>query len=587
MARIPVYEERQSVSQQLRVSGLRIPDTGARFIAQGMQDVSRALNVAANVAVNVQEENAKVWASNTSSDALLKWTQTVKERQETAAPGAVDFTKSILGDFDKWSDNALKEAPADPVSKNLLASNLRQLRQNIFNTAVTFEATEGRNHRFTQMSDSILKSGQAIALQPNEVNLAQVMGERMAEIDSLRDTPTKKNQLRENLRLTLGRSGAEAMAREQPAVLLAQIDAAKKRGAKTSSGNAYLDLLPATEWDSYIKIAQSNTDALNVESTANTVWNTMGPRDDTQPVNKDLMYAQIDRDMSDRTAAERRAAKAIIDSRSAAFDYSSRQRQAATQAGVWNQVLQGKTLDQIQQSREFKILDGTTKMQLLSQIDTMRKAKADDVGQLAHYLTLTEDPAKLAGMSDAEIVAAAPKLGDTLTKDLLKRRQSLNDPNNVQAASIDEDTFKALAQEAGLDPYKPKKSENEAAALGRLKYTIEQKIDIEQQAKKRKLTPQEKETIFKQEIDNKVFIDRTLRTDPEMPIALVETDRLGDTYVVVNGQEIKLNTIPANSRNMIIRQLRAAGRPVTERAIAEVYVLSRSLPSSAVEQIPR
>ena len=587
MARIPVYEERQALSQQLRVGTLRAPDSGARFIAQGVQDVSRALGNVAQLAVNVEEENAKVFAANASSDALLKWTEEMKTRQETTQPGAADFTKSLLGDFDKYADDTIKAGPQDPASQRLLTASLRDLRKSLASTAITFEATEGRNHRFAQMSDSILKSSQAIALNPNEANLAKVMGEQSAVIDALKDTPTRKEQLREKLRLSLGRSGAEAMAREQPAVLLAQIDAAKKRGSKTSSGNAYLDLLPSTEWDTYIKIAQGNTDALNVESTANTVWNSMGPKTDTQPVNKDLMYAQIDRDMSDRTAAERKAAKAIIDQKASAFDYSARQRQASTQAGVWNQVLQGKTLDQIQQSREFQILDGTAKIQLLSQIDTFRKKSGDDVGQLAHYLTLTQDPAKLAGMSDAEIVAEAPKLGDALTKDLLKRRQALNDPNNVTEAKIDEDTFKRLAEEAGLKPYESRKSEKDAAALGRLKYAIEQRIDVEQQAKKRKLTRQEKEALFREEIDNKVFVDRSFRTDPQMPISLVGTDDLGDTYVVVNGQEIYLNTIPATSRNMIIRQLRAAGRPVTEQAIAEVYVLSRNLPSSAVEQIPR
>ena len=190
-------------------------------------------------------------------------------------------------------------------------------------------------------------------------------------------------------------------------------------------------------------------------------------------------------------------------------------------------------------------------------------------------------------MTNEEIIAEAPRLGDALTKDLIKRRESLNDPNNVIEAKIDEDTFKRLAEDAGLKPYEPRKSANEAAALGRLKYAIEQRIDIEQQVKKRKLTPQEKEALFKQEIDNKVFVDRAFRTDPQVPISLVETDDLGDTYVVVNGREVRLNTIPANSRAAIIRQLRAAGRPVTEQAIAEVFVLSKTLPSRAVEQIPR
>jgi len=386
--------------------------------------------------------------------------------------------------------------------------------------------------------------------------------------------------------LSFGRAGAEAMARDMPQVLIAQMDAAKKTGKK-SSGNAFLDLIPATEWSTYQNLAQNNTDALNVESTANSVWSAMGPKTDTAAVNKDAMFAKVDEEMSDRTPAERKAAKAIIDQKAAAFDYSARQRQAATQSGIWNQVLAGRTLDQIQNSPEFKALDGGTKIQIISQIDTFRKRGVDDVAQFMHYSRLTSDPQKLASMTNEEIIAEAPRLGDALTKDLIKRRESLNDPNNVIEAKIDEDTFKRLAEDAGLKPYEPRKSANEAAALGRLKYAIEQRIDIEQQVKKRKLTPQEKEALFKQEIDNKVFVDRAFRTDPQVPVSLVETDDLGDTYVVVNGREVRLNTIPANSRAAIIRQLRAAGRPVTEQAIAEVFVLSKTLPSRAVEQIPR
>jgi hypothetical protein len=82
--------------------------------------------------------------------------------------------------------------------------------------------------------------------------------------------------------------------------------------------------------------------------------------------------------------------------------------------------------------------------------------------------------------------------------------------------------------------------------------------------------------MMQQEIDNKVFVD-TFGRDKETSISLVEKDNLGKTYVKVDGKEVYTSSIPATSRVMIIRQLRAVGRPVTEQAIAEVFVQSRNV----------
>lgn len=586
MARIPIYEERQAVNQNVGVSRLRTPDTGARFIAQGIQEVGRGLETAANVMMKVEEEREKVKADKLSSDAELYWTEQLKIRQSSPDTQVEGFAGTVTRDFDAYAEDLLKNQP-EGLSRKFLAANLRSLKKSVYNSSVNFEATQGIAVRNAEMEASIGESAKAIALDPNEANGQRLYGQRLAAIDSLRTTPSNRAQLKEKLNLTFGRAGAESMARNQPQVLMAQIDAAKKRGDKVSSGNYYLDLLPSTEWDTYIKIAEGNVSAANAEVAANDVWKELGPKTDNMPVNKDAMYRRVDELMSDRTPAERKAAKALIDSQAAAFDYSSNQRRAAKQAGIYDQVLAGKNLNEIMQSPEFKALDGGDKLTIIGKIKEAQNKSADDVGATARYLELTSDPQKLAAMTDAEISAEMPTLGNALTRDLLKRRASLNDPANVIEAKIDEDTFKRLADSAGLKPYETKKSEKQNSELGRLKYAVEQQIDIEQREKRRKLTQMEKEQVMQRVIDNKVFVDRSFRSDPEVPIALVETDKLGDTYVVVNGREVKLNTIPATSREKIVRQLRAVGRPVTERAIAEIYILSKSQPSASVQAIPK
>lgn len=586
MARIPIYEERQAVNQNVGVSQLRTPDTGARFIAQGVQEIGRGLETAANVMMKVEEEREKVKADKLSSDAELYWTEQLKIRQSSPNTQVEGFAGTVTKDFDAYAEDLLKNQP-EGLGRKFLAANLRSLKKSVYNSSVNFEATQGIAVRNAEMEASIGESAKAIALDPNEANGQRLYGQRLAAIDALRTTPSNRAQLKEKLNLTFGRAGAESMARNQPQVLMAQIDAAKKRGDKVSSGNYYLDLLPSTEWDTYIKIAEGNVSAANAEVAANDVWKELGPKTDNMPVNKDAMYRRVDELMSDRTPAERKAAKALIDSQAAAFDYSTNQRRAAKQAGIYDQVLAGKNLNEIMQSPEYKALDGADKLSIIGKIKEAQSKSADDVGATARYLELTSDPQKLAAMTDAEISAEMPTLGNALTRDLLKRRASLNDPANVIEAKIDEDTFKRLADSAGLKPYETKKSEKQNSELGRLKYAVEQQIDIEQREKRRKLTQMEKEQVMQRVIDNKVFVDRSFRSDPEVPIALVETDKLGDTYVVVNGREVKLNTIPATSREKIVRQLRAVGRPVTERAIAEIYILSKSQPSASVQAIPK
>jgi hypothetical protein len=574
MPRIPIYQQQEIASGSFQPGSMPAQDLGLGNVGVGLQQAGRSLGQLSSYFIKVEEENAKVEAGNFLANSELEWKEKLIEYQNNAKPGAQGYTKTVAEDFDKWADESLKTVE-NARARKLLAENMSGLRKSVMGTAITYEASEGLSFRYNTTVDTIQKLGQVIMLDPNEANLGRIMSQGTLVIDSLEMPESKKEDLRDKLKTTLGQSGAKSMAENQPAVLLAQVEAARKRGDKDTSGNAYLDLLPATEWQRYIDAAKNNTDAIAVEANANAIWSELGPTSDIAAVNTDVMYKRIDEVMASNTPAERKAAKAFIDDLARTHNFSANERNVEMTAGVWDLVLKGVPLQQITRSKEFAALDGKSKVQLIDQINNRRKSdsKADGVGQFAAYLKLTENPERFAKMSDNDIISLAPYLGENLTKKALEKRQSLNDPANVQAATLDADTFNYLAEKLGLRPYDTKKSEKEKAELGRLKYAVEQAIDVEQQTSKRKLNPQEKEKVMQRVMDNKVMLD-VLFTDPEKPVAIIAPDDLSKAYVVVNGMEVKLNSIPSQDRAMIIRQLRENGDPITEQAIAEVWVES-------------
>lgn len=255
MPRIPTYQERQTPGQSMGLGEVALPRADFGVIGRATQQLGSALGDIAKAQLRVEEEDAKAWAANTSADATLKWTSRMKEMQESIEPGARNFTSNVAKEFDPWADEVVKAAPNEQ-SRKFLQQSLLNLRQNVLSNAIAYEATEGRNHRFSLMENGITKAAQALYADPNEMTMQRIMGEQEALIDSLNDTPTRKAQLRDKLRLMIGRSGAEAMIRDNPQEFLNRLDTAKKEGRK-DSGNPFLDLLNPTEWDTYIRSANT------------------------------------------------------------------------------------------------------------------------------------------------------------------------------------------------------------------------------------------------------------------------------------------------------------------------------------------
>jgi len=547
MARIPIYRETQTPSGSFRVSELRVPDMNLDAMGSALQEVGQTLGRTAQVAIDIEQEEAKTWASNVSSDAERSFLERFESIKTDSNIATGDVPTVLLTEFDQYTKQTLEAAPQDSISRKMLKSNFRALRDSLWEKSINYQAVQGRAERISRMDNSILSTSQAVALDPNETRAMELYGRRMAEIDSLRITPSERAKLKESLRQTVGRSGAESMARNMPGVLLAQYENTKKMMAEgkkpTTSGNQFLDLLDSTEWDTYINMAQQEEDVVQVEGAAESVWNQLGPKSDLAPVNLDQMSKYVRENYGDRSPKEREAIMSILKDRASTFDYSVRQRVAASEASVWQQVLDGKTTDEIKNSLEFKSLNGEQKMRLLSEMGS-DKESTQTVKQLALQLDLSSDPAKLAEMTNEQIIAMAPQIHTTGVKALLKQRAELNDPAKIQQAAIDEDMFKEIASRAGLKVYQKTKTDAEVERIGRFKTFVESRITQMQIEKKRTLSPDEKRAIAEQAASDTVMEGRFWGSDVSVPMGALTQEELLETYVEVNGEEINFSIVP-------------------------------------------
>jgi soluble lytic murein transglycosylase len=117
----------------------------------------------------------------------------------------------------------------------------------------------------------------------------------------------------------------------------------------------------------------------------------------------------------------------------------------------------------------------------------------------------------------------------------------------------------------------PKAGTEDAAASIQMQTKIRDIIDTEQSATGKELTRDRKRQIMEQVVMDQAFVSEWGR-DPQKPTALLTPEELQEAYVKVGGDEVRLTSIPAEQRRQITQTLNRRGLPVTEQAIAELWV---------------
>jgi hypothetical protein len=215
MARIPVYQEQQQLSQNVPISRVSAPDTGADLIGRSMKEVGQALGQVAKTMFDVEEENAKIWSANQAATAQMDWQDRMLKAQNAAAPDAANFTKSVMDDFYSWSQETLQLAPNNRAQK-MLAQQLQRLKTSVFSNSVVFEQQQGRNYRFETTKDTVNKYGRMLLQNPDDKSLQTFLGTVEASIDALNDTPTRKTELKKYARNILGEAFINGQIERDP-----------------------------------------------------------------------------------------------------------------------------------------------------------------------------------------------------------------------------------------------------------------------------------------------------------------------------------------------------------------------------------
>lgn len=131
------------------------------------------------------------------------------------------------------------------------------------------------------------------------------------------------------------------------------------------------------------------------------------------------------------------------------------------------------------------------------------------------------------------------------------------------------------AIKAGIIPADGKLDEDETLAFAQYAQLVDERvrqfeqIDLEG---KRKANSAELQQIIDGIDMDRVFVPRALWFDRDQPVALLEPEDQARAYVRVGGEDIVLASIPQGQRALIVSKLQARGLPVTEQAVAELWV---------------
>lgn len=155
---------------------------------------------------------------------------------------------------------------------------------------------------------------------------------------------------------------------------------------------------------------------------------------------------------------------------------------------IWKMFMDGKNDLDIFNSQAFAGLEPKAKMQIMSTISNARNVRADITPEIySKVWALSSNPQELAKMTDQQIYAMTPEIGEKFVKQLLIKKVDF--AKNPDAITVDSDQFKTIAKQYNITGKKE---------LVEVEYKVKTLIDQEQQDRGRKLTFAEKDKLMRE-----------------------------------------------------------------------------------------
>lgn len=260
------------------------------------------------------------------------------------------------------------------------------------------------------------------------------------------------------------------------------------------------------------------------DDVAQRIWDSMGPKNDISPVELDKMEAKVREELKGDQDSVKAAIQGLKE-RALSHNSSQAERTAENVNSVMAVYTQTKSLSAMQRTPAWSALPALQQAQIQERVIAwqtaeLNRANAADERQarrevreqsalaragFSKYLELST-PSVLNSMSETQVQALLPTLGNELTGKLMEKKRSMTNALDKSAAQMDEDDFKHNATALGFKAY-GKKSDTEQEQLGELKYRVEQMIDDAQRRKGQPLTRDEKNQLMRTEMARQVTVD--------------------------------------------------------------------------------
>jgi hypothetical protein len=553
MPRVPT-PQRQVQSDALGMSEMRPAYTAEMQTIQGRQQ--QALGQALDKAGDAAWEIATRQKVRENADAAFKvetqlrsdWIQAESDLRKSRR---ADQAKGVTGDVDKWWQDAEDKvfgAVTEEGQRRVLRPIVGKLRLHSLESFRRFEDEQGEvAHDANWKSSKELLISQASAdpsMAPAAVIELQRKNTYYAAHKGLTDPAvTEAANLTDTTRL-------------HSEIIKQLVTKDPTAAAKYFADNK--GQIAGTSYDEITKLVDTASAANDGEKAAGVVWDAQGPKGYNDPVLLDKMEAEI-RKQYPNDAARAKSGISALRERVAAHNSS----QAEVKAGAINSVMdvyaKTRSLASVQQSPEWQVLGGADRMKIEEHITNVQTAQlnrasaADARNQtqlqrrgMGAYLQYS-DPQVLAGMSDAQVQALLPSLGNELTSHLVDKKRALSSKLATTEAKLDQDDFNAIASDMGLKPFEKSPSEDHKATLGALKFRTEQMIDAAQQQKKAPLSRDEKNTLMRNEMA------KTVSSPTWWGLSSTEKP-----VISLTPQELTQIKVPAPDRKQIVEAMAAA-----------------------------
>lgn len=258
------------------------------------------------------------------------------------------------------------------------------------------------------------------------------------------------------------------------------------------------------------------------------------------------------------TAAQKQRSEDALDTAYKAL-YANGGDMSALPAGLRAQI-PGDKLDSVMNFAK-SVAKGTTSNnpQAWAQVLSLPKSELAKMSPTAFYAQFRNQ------LDDAHLEKGYALIAEANNQASDKHLEILTTDNRMKQAAI----------QAGILPAEGKPNEEQAVQFAQFQTTIDQRVRqferIDLQGK-RKATSEELQRIVDTTLLDKAFVPQALWVDKQKPVALMTPEDQARSYVTVNGEDVVLTSIPVSQRAVITSKLQARGLPVTEQAIAELWV---------------